>query len=101
MGAEDRLAGRPAHAVAVAGNACWASESSSRWSALMRVALINPHWHYEGSIYFGCRSPHLPLELGIAQHLLRAAGHATLLIDAHMFALSDRDVAAEVRAFAP
>jgi anaerobic magnesium-protoporphyrin IX monomethyl ester cyclase len=65
----------------------------------MRVALINPHWHYEGSIYFGCRSPHLPLELGIAQHLLREAGHETLLIDAHMFALSHDDVADEVRAF--
>src|SRR5438270_12399952 len=47
------------------------------------------------------RPPHLPLELGIAQHLLRAAGHATLLIDAHMFALSDSDIAAEVDAFAP
>src|SRR3954467_1758395 len=70
-------------------------------SAMMRVALINPHWRYDGSIYFGCRSPHLPLELGIAQHLLRAAGHATLLLDAHMFALSDSDIAAEVRAFAP
>src|SRR5437763_2334622 len=68
---------------------------------MTRVALINPHWRYDGSIYFGCRSPHLPLELGIAQHLLRAAGHATLLIDAHMFALSDSDIAAEVRAFAP
>jgi anaerobic magnesium-protoporphyrin IX monomethyl ester cyclase len=67
----------------------------------MKVALINPHWRYEGSIYFGCRSPHLPLELGIAQHLLHAAGHSTLLIDAHMFALSDAEIAAEVSAFAP
>ena len=67
----------------------------------MKVALINPHWHYEGSIYFGCRSPHLPLELGIAQRLLREAGHGALLIDAHMFALSNSEVADEVRAFAP
>src|SRR5436305_13793292 len=64
----------------------------------MKVALINPHWNYDGSIYFGCRSPHLPLELGIAQHFLREAGHSTLLIDAHMFALSNEDVADEVRA---
>ena len=28
----------------------------------MRVALVNPAWDYEGSIYFGCREPHLPLE---------------------------------------
>jgi len=67
----------------------------------MKVALINPHWRYEGSIYFGCRAPHLPLELGIAQQKLREAGHKTLLIDAHMFALSLSDVVGEVRAFAP
>jgi B12-binding domain/radical SAM domain protein of rhizo-twelve system len=67
----------------------------------MRIALINPHWHFEGSIYFGCRAPHLPLELGISQHLLQAAGHETLLIDAHLFALSQRDVVDEVRAFHP
>ena len=27
----------------------------------MRVALVNPAWSFEGSIYFGCREPHLPL----------------------------------------
>ena len=27
----------------------------------MRVALLNPAWHFDGSIYFGCREPHLPL----------------------------------------
>ena len=26
----------------------------------MRIALVNPAWSYEGSIYFGCRQPHLP-----------------------------------------
>ena len=30
----------------------------------MRVALINPNWNFDGSIYFGCRAPHLPLEFG-------------------------------------
>jgi anaerobic magnesium-protoporphyrin IX monomethyl ester cyclase len=30
----------------------------------MRVALVNPPWSFAGSIYFGCREPHLPLELG-------------------------------------
>jgi B12-binding domain/radical SAM domain protein of rhizo-twelve system len=68
---------------------------------MTRVALINPHWKYDGSIYFGCRSPHLPLELGISQQLLDRAGHNTLLLDAHMFGLSDADVAAELGTFKP
>jgi anaerobic magnesium-protoporphyrin IX monomethyl ester cyclase len=68
---------------------------------MTRVALINPHWTFEGSIYFGCRSPHLPLELGISQAYLRAAGHSTLLLDAHMFELSLSDIQAELAAFRP
>ena len=68
---------------------------------MTRVALINPNWSFDGSIYFGCRSPHLPLELGISQHFLREAGHATLLLDAHMFNLSLEDIAAELQSFRP
>ncbi|HEU0148694.1 MAG TPA: cobalamin-dependent protein, partial [Bradyrhizobium sp.] len=68
---------------------------------MTRVALINPHWTFEGSIYFGCRSPHLPLELGISQACLRSAGHTTLLLDAHMFELSLSDIQAELSAFKP
>ncbi|NPV23534.1 TIGR04295 family B12-binding domain-containing radical SAM protein [Bradyrhizobium aeschynomenes] len=68
---------------------------------MTRVALINPNWTFDGSIYFGCRSPHLPLELGISQHLLRDAGHATLLLDAHMFDLSQSDMLAELVTFRP
>lgn len=49
----------------------------------MRVALVNPPWDYRHSIYFGCRSPHLPLELGYAKALLEQAGHAALIVDAH------------------
>ena len=67
----------------------------------MRVALINPNWRYDGSIYFGCRSPHLPLELGLAQRLLKDSGHATLLLDGHLFGLTVSDIAAELRAFRP
>ena len=66
---------------------------------MTRVALINPNWTYEGSIYFGCRSPHLPIELGIAQQQLQAAGHATLLLDAHMFDLQLGDIVSELRRF--
>lgn len=68
---------------------------------MTRVALINPNWHFEGSIYFGCRSAHLPLELGIAERSLREAGHATLLLDAHMFDLSLADIAVSLRSFRP
>src|SRR5881392_3593530 len=68
---------------------------------MTRVALLNPNWSFDGSIYFGCRSPHLPLELGIAQHYLSEAGHQTLLLDAHMFDLSSSAVVAELQAFHP
>jgi len=68
---------------------------------MTRVALVNPNWTFDGSIYFGCRSPHLPLELGISQHRLREAGHATLLLDAHMFDLSLAAIHAELATFRP
>jgi B12-binding domain/radical SAM domain protein of rhizo-twelve system len=67
----------------------------------MRVALINPNWRYDGSIYFGCRSPHLPLELGIAQRMLHDNEHTTLLLDAHLFGMSASDIAAELKGFRP
>ncbi|MBV8926347.1 MAG: TIGR04295 family B12-binding domain-containing radical SAM protein [Bradyrhizobium sp.] len=66
---------------------------------MTRVALINPNWNFDGSIYFGCRSPHLPLELGISRHYLEQAGHACLLLDAHMFDLSLHDLEAELNGF--
>ncbi len=50
----------------------------------MKVALVNPPWTFDGSIYFGCRMPHFPLELGYADALLRQAGHETLLLDCHL-----------------
>ncbi len=36
----------------------------------MKAALVNPSWDFEGSIYFGCREPHLPIEFGYAGELL-------------------------------
>ncbi|MGY3533869.1 TIGR04295 family B12-binding domain-containing radical SAM protein [Bradyrhizobium sp. USDA 4452] len=68
---------------------------------MTRVALINPNWNFDGSIYFGCRQPHLPIEFGISAHYLRQAGHPTLLLDAHMFDLSHCEIEAELRAFRP
>ncbi|HEX2215240.1 MAG TPA: TIGR04295 family B12-binding domain-containing radical SAM protein [Xanthobacteraceae bacterium] len=66
----------------------------------MKIALVNPNWHFDGSIYFGCRAPHLPLELGISQRFLQDEGHQVRLIDAHMFDLAHADIVAELRAFA-
>ena len=67
----------------------------------MKVALVNPPWTFEGSIYFGCREPHLPLELGYARAMLEQAGHEVLLLDGHLMGQSYADLAAQVRAFAP
>jgi anaerobic magnesium-protoporphyrin IX monomethyl ester cyclase len=67
----------------------------------MKVALINPNWRYRSSIYFGCRSPHLPLELGITEQLLQRDEHRTLLIDAHLCDLSPSDIVARLKDFRP
>lgn len=65
----------------------------------MRVALINPPWRFDRSIYFGCREPHLPLELGCAQLMLQARGHETMMVDGHLLGLTEQEVADQVRAF--
>lgn len=65
----------------------------------MKVALLNPHWHFEHSIYFGCREPHLPLELGCAKVLLEQAGHEVLLLDGHLMQMDDRAMVEAVAAF--
>jgi B12-binding domain/radical SAM domain protein of rhizo-twelve system len=67
----------------------------------MKYALLNPAWNFEGSIYFGCREPHLPLEYGYAKSLLERQGHEVLIVDGHLDNLSNSDVAARVAAFQP
>ena len=67
----------------------------------MKVALVNPPWTFDGSIYFGCREPHLPLELGYCRAILERDGHQTLLLDGHLMAQSNAELAAEIRRFAP
>ncbi|HYZ32183.1 MAG TPA: TIGR04295 family B12-binding domain-containing radical SAM protein [Crenalkalicoccus sp.] len=67
----------------------------------MRIALVNPPWSFEGSTYFGCREPHLPLELGYARALLEAAGHEVLMLDAHLCGLAMAEAAEAVAGFAP
>jgi anaerobic magnesium-protoporphyrin IX monomethyl ester cyclase len=67
----------------------------------VKFALVNPPWTFDGSIYFGCREPHLPLEYGYARALLDQDHHEVLLLDAHLNQLSLADVAARLLAFAP
>ena len=67
----------------------------------MRFALLNPNWSFEGSIYFGCREPHLPLELGYSRALLEREGHEVLLVDAQLHDLPVHEVVARVEAFRP
>jgi anaerobic magnesium-protoporphyrin IX monomethyl ester cyclase len=67
----------------------------------VRIALVNPPWRYDHSIYFGCREPHLPLELAYAKALLEQHEHEALMLDGHLW---DRDatlLADQVAAFAP
>ena len=67
----------------------------------MRVALVNPAWRFEGSIYFGCREAHLPLELGYSAALLRVGGHEAALFDAALDGMDAQTQADAVAAFAP
>jgi B12-binding domain/radical SAM domain protein of rhizo-twelve system len=67
----------------------------------MKIALVNPNWSFAGSVYFGCREPHLPLEYGYARALLERAGHAATIVDAHMDDLNDAALAARVAALDP
>ena len=67
----------------------------------MKFALVNPRWSFDGSIYFGCREPHLPLEYGYARALLEREGHEVLLMDAQLHDRPNESVARELAAFAP
>jgi B12-binding domain/radical SAM domain protein of rhizo-twelve system len=67
----------------------------------MKYALVNPPWSYEGSIYFGCREPHLPLEFGYARQLLELAGHEVQLLDGHLLGLTLADMREQLRLFRP
>ncbi|MER9840776.1 TIGR04295 family B12-binding domain-containing radical SAM protein [Mesorhizobium australicum] len=67
----------------------------------MRIALVNPSWTYDDSIYFGCRQPHLPLELGYSKALLEAAGHEVLMLDGQLQKLDNSGLCERVVDFAP
>jgi anaerobic magnesium-protoporphyrin IX monomethyl ester cyclase len=65
----------------------------------MKYALVNPRWSFEGSIYFGCREPHLPLEYGYAKSLLEREGHDVLLVDGQLEDLTRGEIVARVATF--
>ncbi|MDD2860755.1 MAG: TIGR04295 family B12-binding domain-containing radical SAM protein [Acidiphilium sp.] len=67
----------------------------------MKIALINPRWDFANSIYFGCRAPHLPLELGYGRALLEQCGHEVLMLDGQIQDLTNTALAARVQDFAP
>jgi anaerobic magnesium-protoporphyrin IX monomethyl ester cyclase len=67
----------------------------------MKFALVNPNWDFAGSTYFGCRDPHMPLELMFACDKIREAGHEPLLLDAQTENLSISESKCRLDAFAP
>ena len=67
----------------------------------MKYALVNPNWTFKGSIYFGCREPHLPLEYGYAKALLEREGHEVLIVDGQLDSLSRVEIKKRVAAFEP
>ncbi|MDB5359527.1 MAG: family B12-binding radical protein [Rhodospirillales bacterium] len=67
----------------------------------MKVALVNPSWRFDNSIYFGCREAHLPLELGYGAALLRAGGHEAEIWDGSLDRLSTEALADAVAAYRP
>jgi anaerobic magnesium-protoporphyrin IX monomethyl ester cyclase len=67
----------------------------------VRVALVNPNWDFKGSTYFGCREPHVPLELLFAYDQLRAAGQEPLLVDAQIENLTLTEAKVRVDTFKP
>ena len=67
----------------------------------MKIALVNPSWTFDGSINFGCREPHLPLEYGYARALLQRAGHEVAIFDAHLFQFSLEELVRMVGDYRP
>jgi B12-binding domain/radical SAM domain protein of rhizo-twelve system len=67
----------------------------------VKIALVNPPWSFAGSIYFGCREPHLPLEYGYARAQLEAAGHEVALLDAQLHDCTVPEVVRQLETFGP
>jgi B12-binding domain/radical SAM domain protein of rhizo-twelve system len=67
----------------------------------VRFSLINPRWSFEGSIYFGCREAHLPLEFGYSRALLEQAGHNVQIVDGQLDNLTLEEIRFQVSGFQP
>ncbi|WP_366655860.1 TIGR04295 family B12-binding domain-containing radical SAM protein [Fodinicurvata sp. EGI_FJ10296] len=67
----------------------------------MRIALVNPAWRYDNSIYFGCRAAHLPLELGYSRALSEQGGHTAEIFDGQLSGGDNSALAEAVAAFQP
>jgi len=67
----------------------------------MKFSLVNPNWDFAGSTYFGCRDPHLPLELLFAHDRILAAGHEPQLVDAHINNLTLEATKRKIDVFQP
>jgi anaerobic magnesium-protoporphyrin IX monomethyl ester cyclase len=65
----------------------------------MRFALINPHWSFEGSIYFGCREPHFQLEFGYSKALLEQQGHEAAIFDGQLGGLTHSEILDALKTF--
>jgi anaerobic magnesium-protoporphyrin IX monomethyl ester cyclase len=63
---------------------------------IRRITLVNPRWDFEGSSYWACRDPHLPLELLYSQALLKQSGFEATVVDAHLERLSDESLVERV-----
>jgi B12-binding domain/radical SAM domain protein of rhizo-twelve system len=67
----------------------------------MRFALVNPHWSFEGSIYFGCREPHLPLEFGYSKRLIEQRRHDAAIFDGQLEGLTHSEILDRVAEYRP
>ena len=67
----------------------------------MKFALVNPNWDFTGSTYFGCKDPHVPLELLFAGDQIQSAGHESLVVDAQTDNLTVEEVRRQIVSFAP
>src|SRR6266540_4769053 len=67
----------------------------------MKFALINPNWNFEGSTYFGCRDPHVPLELLFADDKVKESGNEGLVVDAQTDGLTIEEAKRRVARFDP
>ncbi len=65
------------------------------------VALVNPRWDFEGSRYWSCADPHVPLELLYGEALLNQSGVDAAVVDAHLEQLSLEAMAQRVAALEP